>query len=127
MHPSGSSAQEPKTESLARTLDSHPSSIYFSAKTSFGSALIVGTIPPEDYEVWVAGFDGYPVDHRYYEVVHESLKGQFAHYYLLFKDAGGTTRAIQPFLIVSQDLATGTPAAIRNLLVPIRRRFPGVL
>ena len=37
------------------------------------------------------------------------------------------TRAIQPFLIVSQDLATGTPAVIRNLLAAIRRRFPGFL
>jgi len=127
MHPSGSSAQESKTESLPPTLDNSPCSIHFSLKTSFGSALVADAIPPEDYEVWVAGFDGYPVDHRYYEIVHESLKDQFAHYYLLFKDAGGTTRAIQPFLIVSQDLATGTPSAIRNLLAPIRRRFPGFL
>jgi hypothetical protein len=127
MHPSGSSAQESKTESLARTLDNRPSSIHFSVKTSFGSALVADAIPPEDYEVWVAGFDGYPVDHRYYELVHESLKDQFAHYYLLFKDAGGTTRAIQPFLIVSQDLATGTPAPIRKLLAAIRRRFPAFL
>ena len=84
-------------------------------------------IPPEDYEVWVAGFRGYAVDQRYYEIVHESLKDQFAHYYLLLKDAGGATRAIQPFLIVSQDLATGTPAAIRKLLAGIRRHFPGFL
>src|SRR6202521_1233358 len=127
MHPSGSSAQESKTESRAHQLDNRPSSSHFSVKTSFGSALVADAIPPEDYEVWVAGFNGYPVDHRYYEVVHESLKDQFAHYYLLLKDSAGMTRAIQPFLIVSQDLATGTPAVIRNLLAPIRRRFPGFL
>ena len=88
---------------------------------------MVDAVPSEDHEVWVAGFEGYPVDHRYYEIVHESLKDQFAHYYLLLKDAGGVTRAIQPFLIVSQDLATGTPAVIRNLLARIRTPFSGIL
>jgi hypothetical protein len=127
MHPSGSSAQESQTESRANLLSTGPSSIHFSIETSFGSAAVADAIPPEDYEVWVAGFEEYPVDHRYYEVVHESLRDQFAHYYLLLKDAGGVTRAIQPVLIVSQDLATGTPAVIRNLLARIRRRFPGFL
>jgi hypothetical protein len=127
MHASGSSAQESKTVSLASPLCTGPSSIHFSVETSFGSAAITDAIPPEDYKIWVAGFEGYPVDHRYYELVHESLKDQFAHYYLLLKDAGGVTRAIQPFLIVSQDLATGTPAVIRKLLAPIRRHFPGFL
>jgi len=127
MHPSGSSAPESEAESGFNQLDHHPSSMDFSVETSFGSAAVTDAIPPEDYEVWIAGFEGYPVDHRYYEIVHESLKDQFAHYYLLLKDARGMTRAIQPFLIVSQDLATGTPAVIRNLLTTIRRHFPGFL
>ena len=127
MHASGSSAQESKTASLANPPCTGPSSIHFSVETSFGSAAVADAIPPEDYKIWVAGFEGYPVDHRYYELVHESLKDQFAHYYLLLKDAGGVTRAIQPFLIVSQDLATGTPSVFRSLLTPIRRRFQGFL
>src|ERR1700675_4521132 len=127
MHPSGSSAQVSKIESGANQLNGGSSSIQFTIETSFGSAAVADAIPPEDYEVWVAGFEGYAVDHRYYEIVHESLRDQFAHYYLLLKDATGATRAIQPFLIVSQDLATGTPAAIRKLLAGIRRHFPGFL
>jgi hypothetical protein len=127
MHPSVSSAQELKIESGSTQQDNSTSSMDFSLQTTFGSALVTDAVPSEDYEVWVAGFAGYPVDHRYYEIVHESLRDQFAHYYLLLKDGGGTTRAIQPFLIVSQDLATGTPSVIRNLLATIRRRFPGFL
>src|ERR1700732_194790 len=127
MHPLGSSAQESKIESGPARQDNNASSMDFRLQTTFGSALVTDAVPSEDYEVWVAGFEGYPVDHRYYEIVHESLKDQFAHYYLLLKDARGMTRAIQPFLIVSQDLATGTPALIRNLLARIRRRFPGFL
>jgi hypothetical protein len=127
MHHPGSSTQEPQSEPSGNPQSSDPSAVLFSIGTSFGSASVSEIIPPEDYEVWVGGFRGYAVDQRYYEIVHESLKDQFAHYYLLLKDAGGATRAIQPFLIVSQDLATGTPAAIRKLLAGIRRHFPGFL
>ncbi len=127
MHPSGSSTRDSQTESQENLLLAARTSIHFTVKTSFGSAAVANGIPPEDYETWVAGFEDYPIDHRYYEIVHESLKDQFAHYYLLLKDAGGITRAIQPFLIVSQDLATGTPAFVRNLLARVRRHFPGFL
>ena len=127
MQRSGSSVQVASTESQPGLAASNPSSIQFSVKTAFGSAVVAGTVPVEDYDVWVAGFESYPLDHRYYEIVHESLKDQFAHYYLLLKDAAGATRAIQPFLIVSQDLATGMPSVVRDLLARIRTRFPGFL
>jgi Acetyltransferase (GNAT) domain len=127
MHRSATSSQESQTEPRANLLHTGNSSSHFRIETSFGSAVVADAIPPEDYDVWVAGFAGYPVDHRYYEIVHESLKDQFGHHYLLLKDAGGMTRAIQPFLIVSQDLATGTPSVFRSLLPRIRRRFPGFL
>ena len=124
---SASSTPESKTQAGQILDPTDTSSVRFSIKTSFGSAQVADVIPPGDYEVWVAGFEEYSVDHRYYEVVYESLKDQFAHHYLLLKDAGGVTRAIQPFLIASQDLATGTPAPIRNLLARVRRLFPGFL
>src|SRR5208283_82735 len=127
MHPSGSPARDSQTESRENLLSTSRPSIDFTVKTSFGSTAVANGVPPEDYETWVAGFEDYPIDHRYYEIVHESLKDQFAHYYLLLRDACGITRAIQPFLIVSQDLATGTPAFIRNLLARVRRHFPGFL
>ncbi|MBV8378356.1 MAG: GNAT family N-acetyltransferase [Verrucomicrobia bacterium] len=124
MHPSATSDQESQTHPPA---DLPPSGSHFCIQTSFGSAVIADAVPREDHEVWVAGWAGYPMDHRYYEIVHESLKDQFGHYYLLLKDASGMTRAIQPFLIVSQDLATGTPTVFRRLLANIRSRFPGFL
>jgi hypothetical protein len=126
MHPSATSGQESQTQPPALPHAGNSSS-HFCIQTPFGSAMIANAIPREDYEVWVTGFARYPVDHRYYEIVHESLKDQFGHYYLLLKDANGMTRAIQPFLIVSQDLATGTPAVFRRLLADIRRSLPGFL
>jgi GNAT acetyltransferase-like protein len=108
-------------------LKTRPLRTLFTFKTSFGTAAVADGIPPEEYETWVAGFEDYPVDHRYYEIAHESLKDQFAHYYLFLKDADGMTRAIQPFLVVSQDLAAGTPAFTRNALAQVRRLIPGFL
>jgi len=124
---SGSSTRDSSIESAASLLITRPLGTLFTFKTSFGTAAVADGIPPEEYETWVAGFEDYPVDHRYYEIVHESLRDQCAHYYLFLKDSNGMTRAIQPFLIVSQDLATGTPAFIRNALAQVRRLVPGLL
>ena len=127
MHASGSSAGDSITESTTSRLISKSLRNLCILQTSFGTAAVADYIPPQEYETWVAGFQNYPLDHRYYEIIHESLKDQFVHYYLFLKDANGMTRAIQPFLIVSQDLATGTPAFIRNALAQARRLFPGFL
>src|ERR1700747_2357322 len=116
MHASGSSAGDSITESTTSRLISKSMRILFILPTSFGTATVADYIPPQEYETWVAGFENFPLDHRYYEIIRESLKDQFAHYYLFLKDANGLTRAIQPFFIVSQDLTAGTPAFIRNAL-----------
>ena len=84
-------------------------------------------IPPEDYETWVGCFEGKALDHRYYEIVCESLREQFVHYYLLLKDGEGRTRAIQPFLVVNQDLVTGTPVVVRKSVEWVRKFIPGFL
>jgi hypothetical protein len=125
MDVSGSSTRDSIIKSPASLLVTRPLRTLFTFKTSFGTAAVADGIPPEEHETWVAGFEDYPVDHRYYEIVHESLKDQCAHYYLFLKDSNGITRAIQPFLIVSQDIATGTPAFIRDALAQVRQLVPG--
>ena len=77
-----SASSTPESKPQVRQILDHTdaSTVRFSIETSFGSALVANVIPPGDYDVWVAGFEEYPVDHRYYEVVYESLKDQFAHY-----------------------------------------------
>ena len=122
-----SSIQPAEAEFQSQSAGPRPVAILFSAKTKFGSAVVADAVPVEDYAVWVAGLESYSLDHRYYEIAHESLKDQFDHYYLLLKDVAGATRAIQPFLVVSQDVATGTPAVFRNILARVRSRFPGFL
>jgi hypothetical protein len=127
MHASGLSAGDSIIEPPGSHLTSRSPGTLCTFKTSFGTAAVADCIPPQEYETWVGGFGDYPLDHRYYEIIHESLRDQFAHYYLFLKDANGMTRAIQPFFIVSQDLTIGTPAFIRNALAQARRLFPGFL
>ena len=80
--------------------------LLLNVQTPHGSAAVADSVPPEDYEAWMGCFEGKALDHRYYEIVCESLGHQFRHYYLLLKDGEGRTRAVQPCLVLSQDLVT---------------------
>ena len=106
---------------------SEPASRIISVATSFGRAVVANRVPEADAETWAAGLRHQANDHRYYELTHDALGHQFGHYYLLLQDHAGKTRAIQPFLIVNQDLVTGMPRAIRRVMDKIRRRFPSAL
>ncbi|HYZ73683.1 MAG TPA: GNAT family N-acetyltransferase [Chthoniobacterales bacterium] len=98
-----------------------------SLSTSFGSVAVVDQITSEDRPVFESGFRRYALDHRYYEITQSALGNQFEHLYLLLKDATGMTRAVQPFLLVHQDLVMGTPAVVRRSVETARRIFPSFL
>ena len=104
-----------------------PASQIISVATSFGRAVVSNRVPEGDAETWAAGLRHQANDHRYYELTQDALGHQFEHYYLILKDHTGKTRAIQPFLMVNQDLVTGMPKAFRRAMDKIRRRFPSAL
>jgi hypothetical protein len=104
-----------------------PASQIISVATSFGRAVVSNRVPEADAETWAAGLRHQANDHRYYELTQDALGHQFEHYYLILKDHTGKTRAIQPFLMVNQDLVTGMPKAFRRAMDKIRRRFPSAL
>jgi hypothetical protein len=95
--------------------------------TSFGAAIALDHVPEADQSVFIANFSPYAADHRYYEIAQATLGDQFEHRYLFLKDQEGRTRAVQPFLIVRQDLVMGTPASVRESIDAVRKRFPGFL
>ena len=95
-----------------------------SLRTSFGSAAVVDQITQEDRPAFEFGFHRYALDHRYYEITQSALGKQFEHLYLVLKDNTGTTRAVQPFLLVHQDLVVGTPAFVRRSVEAVRRVLP---
>jgi hypothetical protein len=98
-----------------------------SIPTSFGRAVVTSRVPAQDAAIWEEGLKTAANDHRYYELTHEALQGQFTHYYLLLKDASGQTRAIQPFFIVDQDIVMGMSDLVTRLMEKIRGRFPSAL
>jgi predicted N-acyltransferase len=66
-------------------------------------------------------------DHRYYEVVEDTLKDGFEYHYLLLEDDSGSARGIQPVFFVRQNLVEGVPGKISSLVDRVRKFFPRFL
>ena len=77
--------------------------------------------------VWERAFQNRCKDHRYYEIVEETLQNDFEHYYLLLQDSSGNERAVQPVFFVRQNLVEGVPGKIRSVVDVIRKIFPRFL
>ena len=75
---------------------------------------------------WRATFSDQRKDHRYYEIVEDTLCDGFDYRYFVIRDMAGCIRAVQPFFIVEQDLLDGVGPEWRPVSL-IRRRFPGFL
>lgn len=75
---------------------------------------------------WPSAFAGKTKDHRFYEIVADTLDSKFEHQYLLLEDRAGAVRAIQPVFFVQQNLVEGIPA-LRGAVELVRRRFPRFL
>ena len=78
-------------------------------------------------EAWKRALKNKCKDHRYYEVVEETLKGGFEHHYLLLEDDSGTARAIQPVFFVRQNLIEAVPGKISSMVDRVRKIFPRFL
>src|SRR5258708_2690903 len=98
-----------------------------SLTASFGSVSVVDRIAEEDRPAFELGLRRCALDHRYYEITQSALGSQFEHLYLVLKDGAGTTRAVQPFLLVRQDMVVGTPAFVRRAVEAVRKFVPSFL
>ena len=91
-----------------------------------GRCKIVGLAALRDTEVWTTAFASKAKDHRFYEIVEETLACGFEHQYLLFEDEFGRVRAVVPSFFVQQSLVEGVPA-LRSAVALVRRKFPRFL
>jgi predicted N-acyltransferase len=91
-----------------------------------GVARVLSLADLRNVEAWKTAFAGKCKDHRFYEIVEETLDSKFEHHYLLLEDETGKVRAIQPLFFVQQNLVEGIPA-LRGAVEAIRRRFPRFL
>jgi hypothetical protein len=72
---------------------------------------------------WTGAFSAGRKDHRYYELIQDTIMPEFDYRYFVVRDADGGVRAIQPFFLLDQDLLAGTSPRILALTAAIRRRW----
>ena len=78
-------------------------------------------------EIWRNAFSGHGKDHRYYEIVEETLYGQFDQKYFVIRNEQTGQVAVQPFFFVDQDLLAGLPGGIRRAASFLRKFLPRFL
>jgi len=89
------------------------------------SVSIIGRAELGAHPVWTAMFADDRKDHRYYEIIEDTLP-DYDHRYFAFADTTGRVRAIQPFFLVDQDILEGVGSDWRPV-VAVRGRFPRFL
>ena len=92
-----------------------------------GTARILTLSSVRNLDAWKHAFQGKCKDHRYYELIEETLANDFEYRYLQLEDSLGKTRAIQPILFVRQNLIEGMRGSFRKIVDLIRKEFPRFL
>jgi predicted N-acyltransferase len=92
-----------------------------------GTMKLVTLSQLQQCDAWRTVFQNKSKDHRYYEIVEETLRCGFEHHYLLIADHAGEVRAIQPVFFVRQNLIEGVRGNFRSVVDAIRKKFPRFL
>ncbi|HEY6701525.1 MAG TPA: GNAT family N-acetyltransferase [Pseudolabrys sp.] len=69
---------------------------------------------------WQSAFAQERKDHRYYELLEDTLKDGFTYGYLIVED-DRAVRAVQPYFLVDQDLLAGMSGALTKIVAVLRR------
>ena len=72
---------------------------------------------------WQTAFAGERKDHRFYELLEDTLRDGFDYGYLVIRN-GKEVRAIQPCFVLDQDLVAATDRHAKKLIDRIRRLWP---
>jgi hypothetical protein len=73
---------------------------------------------------WQRAFSSQHKDHRYYEIVDDTLHPEFDYGYFAIRDSQGEIQAIQPFFILDQDILVGIRPHFGHLIDAIRLQWP---
>ena len=76
---------------------------------------------------WQVAFANERKDHRYYELVEDTLHPEFEYRYFVLGDAVGRVSAVQPFFLLDQDLLVGASPRYRVLIDAARRLWPRMM
>jgi Acetyltransferase (GNAT) domain len=76
---------------------------------------------------WSAAFARQRKDRRFFELVEDTIDQTFDYRYFAIVDESGHVRAVQPFLIIDQDLLAGMPNRVTAWVGIVRRLWPRFL
>ena len=76
---------------------------------------------------WTSTFADQRKDYRYYEILDDTLRGNFEYRYFAIVDNNGHVRAIQPFFLVDQDILEGLGPERIPWISFVRRFYPRFL
>lgn len=76
---------------------------------------------------WTRAFAHQRKDHRFYELIDQTICPDFDYKYLVMRDETSRTRAIQPFFLLDQDLLAGVPVLSRAADRFVRTWWPTFL
>ncbi len=92
-----------------------------------GTVRILTLSGVRNLEAWKRAFQDKCKDHRYYELIEETLANDFEYRYAVLADTSGNIRGIQPILFVRQNLVEGMRGPFRKIVDLIREKFPRFL
>jgi peptidoglycan biosynthesis/recognition FemAB-like protein len=76
---------------------------------------------------WTSTFTDQRKDYRYYEILDDTLRGNFEYRYFAIVDGNDHVRAVQPFFLVDQDILEGLGAERVHWISRVRRYYPRFL
>src|ERR1051325_9179816 len=92
-----------------------------------GTARVLTLAEVRNLEAWQRAFQNKCKDHRYYELIEETLANDFEYRYIVLEDASEKVRGIQPILFVRQNLIEGMRGPFRAIVDLVRKLFPRFL
>lgn len=95
--------------------------------TSFGPAWVVESAAEIDPALRRQAFSRHCKDFRVYEIIEQTLPGQFQYRYFVLENEQTGETTVQPFFFVDQDIALGLPQRIHAMIQRMRRKWPRFL
>jgi hypothetical protein len=94
---------------------------------SSGNFLVYQRAADVDPAIWSAAFGESHKDFEYYRLIEDTMSAGFSYRYLVLFDDEGSPVALQPLILVDQDLAASARSAIARAVEFIRRWQPRFL
>lgn len=114
-------------ERLARWAAAWPRTPRAEPRVSEGRVEVIARRDLDCLPEWRNAFANLRKDHRYYELVEDTIAQGFEYRYFVVRDADSRVLAIQPFLLLDQDLLAGAGPRTGALAGILRRFWPRFL